>query len=444
MKTHTDQAKPRLSSTRSVPQWRVSVDGSRVFQVSGDMPLRVGSNPSNDLVLNDPTVSRMHAELSAEPSGVAVRDLGSTNGTWWKGLRITDAVIPSGVILFGGSKLTVSSDAEAVEALSEVTEFGPLVGQSAPMRALFKTLSRVSPTSSTVLIQAESGSGKELVARAMHEASPRKSSPYVVFDCAAAAPSLIESALFGHERGAFTGALRRKLGCFEEAEGGTLFLDEIGELPIELQPRLLRALETKQIRRVGAEKPIAIDVRLVAATHRDLARQVNQGQFREDLYYRLAVVRLRIPPLREWLDDLRMLVEHLMSQALNGNRDKAEVLVSAISDAQWSTLRKHPWRGNVRELRNAVERSLAMSDALSPSSDFEPLTESLSDPAALVSFDQPFLDQKRRLVERFESQYLRAMVERHGGNLKRAAADAGIDRMYFKRLLRKYATGSVF
>jgi DNA-binding NtrC family response regulator len=299
-------------------------------------------------------------------------------------------------------------------------------------------LSQVSRSASTVLLGAESGSGKELVARALHEASDRASKPYVVFDCAAATPTLIESALFGHEKGAFTGATARKIGVFEEANGGTLFLDEIGELPLELQPRLLRALEAKQVRRLGGDKPVSVDVRLIAATHRDLAREVNEGQFREDLYYRLAVVRLRIPPLRERLDDLPVLVEHLMLQALDGDAPRVEKLLAAMSTAQWERLRAHPWRGNVRELRNAVERSLAMADALSPLSDLKRVDPGTRDPDP-VRLNQPFLEQKHALLEAFEARYLQAMVDQHQGNLSRAAAQAGIDRMYFKRLLKKYA-----
>ncbi len=433
---------PPLDEFRGVPQWHVTVTDpasstQRVFHVVSGLPLRVGANPGNDIVLRDTTASRVHAELSAEPTGVRVRDLGSTNGSWRQGVRLYDAIVPAGLITMGESQLLIASEAPAKQALTEAARFGPLVGQSAPMRALFKTMSQVSRSNSTVLVRAESGSGKELVARALHEASERASKPYVVFDCAAAAPTLIESALFGHEKGAFTGATTRKIGVFEEAAGGTLFLDEIGELPLELQPRLLRALEAREIRRVGGDKSVPIDVRLIAATHRDLAREVNDGQFREDLYYRLAVVRLRIPPLRERLDDLRVLVEHLMLQAVGGDERRVETLLAAMDETQWERLRAHPWRGNVRELRNAVERSLAMADSLSPSSDLEPAKLTGGDPEA-VQLDQPFLEQKQQLLEAFEARYLQAMVDKHEGNLSRAAANAGIDRMYFKRLLKKY------
>ncbi len=448
----TTKFKPRTTpSWRGIAQWTLTVTGAgqkpRVFHLLAGTPLRVGTNAANDIVLSDATASRMHAELSAEEAGVRVRDLGSTNGTWWQGSRLVEAIVSSGVIQLGESSIAVASAANAQQPLAETNHFGPLVGQSAAMRALFKTLSHLASSNSTVLIQAESGSGKELVARALHQAGPRADKPYVVFDCAAVAPTLIESALFGHEKGAFTGASSRKIGCFEEAHGGTLFLDEVGELPLELQPRLLRALESREIRRVGGDKAIPIDVRLMAATHRDLARDVNRGQFREDLYYRLAVVRLRIPPLRERLEDLRLLVEHLMLQATGGDEARVTELLNGIDEDHWQQLRSHPWRGNVRELRNAVERSLALSHQLTPNSDLRPTAHktppALGDTAGpgadeAFTLDQPFLEQKQQLLERFESRYLQAMVERHEGNLSRAAANAGIDRMYFKRLLKKY------
>lgn len=438
--------KQRLTNTRRLAQWHLAVlsanVGPRTFHVVAGTSVRIGSNPGNDIVLSDSTVSRVHAEVSAEDGGVRVRDLGSTNGCWWQGGRVFDAVLPNGTVTIGDSHLTISPEREAIEPLAETTRFGPMVGQSASMRALFKSLAKVASSMSTVLIQAESGCGKELVARSLHEASKRSAGPYVVFDCAAAAPTLIESALFGHEKGAFTGATARKAGVFEEAETGTVFLDEIGELPLDLQPRLLRALENREIRRVGGERPTPIDVRVIAATHRDLPRAVNEGHFREDLYDRLAVVRLRVPPLRERLDDLRLLVEHLMLQALDGDQAKVNALLAAMNPGQWERLRNHPWPGNVRELRNAVDRSLAMADSLSPASDIRAVAKTLMPSSPTTGeLDKPFLEQKQALIEAFEARYLNGMVERHEGNLSRAAAAAGIDRMYFKRLLKKYPRG---
>jgi DNA-binding NtrC family response regulator len=306
------------------------------------------------------------------------------------------------------------------------------------MRALFQTLGTVAGTSSTVLLQAESGCGKELVARALHDAGPRKAGPWVVLDCAGVAPSLIESELFGHEKGAFTGAVSRRAGCFEEAKGGTLFIDEIGELPLDQQPRLLRALESREIRRVGGTQALPVDVRVIAATHRDLAREVNRGSFREDLYFRLAVVRLRIPPLRERIEDLPLLVEHLIRQALGPDEARVRAMLAGMGEEQWSRLRGYHWRGNVRELRNAIERSLALAQpAVHPPSGADHL-QAEGAAVSAVSLDRPFQEQRQALLEKFEAEYLRGMLDRHQGNFSRAAASAGLDRMYFKRLLQKY------
>jgi DNA-binding NtrC family response regulator len=309
-----------------------------------------------------------------------------------------------------------------------------------------------------VLLEGETGTGKDLVARAIHEASPRAMGPLSVFDCASVPGSLIESELFGHERGAFTGAATRRVGRLEEATGGTFFIDELGELPLELQPRLLRALEAREVRRLGGDRPIPIDVRVVAATHRDLAREVNRGSFREDLYYRLAVVRATVPPLRDRRDDLPMLVEHFVTSACGADRTRAATMLAAIDTASWQRLAQHPWPGNVRELRNSVERAIALSRpgetvslgvAATPG-DFEARRASASspppDPGAestapspelAIDLGRPFMEQKAEFVARFERAYLEAQLARHGGNITRAAAASGLDRMYFKKLLRK-------
>ena len=429
--------------THKVPAWEVVARDASGREhrhlLQGNGTLRCGSHPAADVVLDDPTVSRLHAELSVEEGGVRLRDLGSTNGCTVGPLRVLDVVLPDGATAaLGQSRLQVRAHAPASEPLHGAPRFGPLVGGSAVMRALFETLQKVAASPATVLVEAESGCGKELVARAVHEASPRRAGPLVVFDAAAVAPALVESALFGHEKGAFTGAVGRTVGCFEEADGGTLFIDELGELPLELQPRLLRALESREVRRVGGNEAVPVDVRIVAATNRDLAREVNEGTFREDLYYRLAVVRVRVPPLRERLDDLPVLVEHLMVQALGGDTARARALVAGMDAAQWERLRRHRWRGNVRELRNVVERSLALSVALgSEGLSHSGVSRGPGD-APRPSLDAPFLEERQRLVERFEADYLQGMLQRHQGNFSRAAAAAGIDRMYFKRLLKKY------
>jgi len=426
----------RLTPSRSVYAWRLKGTG---ISVDVSAPTRCGASSGNDLVLTDPTVSRVHAELRAEPEGVRVRDLGSTNGTRINGVGVVDALASPGMkVSFGDVTLTVESTQQRVEALATTTSFGGLVGQSAPMRALFRQMEQLAASPATVLLQAESGSGKELVARAIHQHSPRTSGPWVVLDCAGVAPNLLESALFGHEKGAFTGATARKPGCFEEARGGTLFIDEIAELPLDQQPRLLRALESREIRRVGGTQALPIDVRVIAATHVDLARAVNQGSFREDLYFRLAVVRLWIPPLRERLEDLPLLVRHLLED-ITGDPTAADTMLDGMSDEQWQRLRAYPWRGNVRELRNAVERSIVFSQSgvSAPAPEGE-LPSPQATGSAAPSLDRPFHEQRETVVSTFEAAYLRGMLDRHAGNFTRAAAAAGLDRMHFKRLLQKY------
>ena len=235
--------------------------------------------------------------------------------------------------------------------------FGSAVGRSLPMRELFAVLGRAARSDATILFEGESGTGKEVLASALHEASRRASGPFVVVDCGSVPSGLLESLLFGHEKGAFTGAIDARVGQFEEASGGTLFLDEIGELPLDVQPKLLRALEARAIRRVGATETIPIDVRIVAATNRDLAEEVNRGAFREDLYYRLAVIRVRVPPLRERREDVRPLLEHFVRRAFPTDAAKADRVIAKVDEASWASLETHPWPGNVRELRNVVERS---------------------------------------------------------------------------------------
>lgn len=319
-----------------------------------------------------------------------------------------------------------------------------IVGQSPAMQEVFRLIQRTARSDNPILIEGESGTGKELVAEAVHAASLRSKGPLVVFDCSVVAPNLIESELFGHERGAFTGAEAQRAGVLEEAAGGTIFLDEIGELPLELQPKLLRVLESRTIRPVGGTRTIPLDVRFIAATHRDLAREVNRGTFREDLYYRLAVVRIRVPPLRERIEDIPRLVKALLERQLSHQPELAERWLENVDDAHWARLATHPWRGNVRELRNMVERAVALSPA--HALELEPSSLGITDsvpvaPAGAevpVDFEQGFREQKRALLESFERRYLTGILERHDGNISRAAAAAGLDRMYFKRLLSRY------
>jgi DNA-binding NtrC family response regulator len=417
--------------------------------------LRAGSHEGNDLVIADEAVSRIHFEISADPQGFRLRDLGSTNGTFVDGMRVVDVYLrPACRLTVGLSTVQFEMlDAEAEVFLSSSDHFGPLIGRSRPMRELFARLEKIAPSDCTVLIQGESGTGKELLAEALHGASARRGGPFVVFDCSAIAANLLESELFGHEKGAFTDAHALRVGCLEEADGGTLFLDEIGELPLELQPKLLRAVEKREIRRVGANKSRQVDVRIIVATNRDLSSEVNRGSFRADLYYRLAVVRVQIPPLSERTEDIPLLVEHILTRLLKNDAARVRATMDSIGADTWRKLAQLPWRGNVRELRNFIERRLTLGDrdeVLSGGSKPAGPDARAADAAAgtasvaalrieyLADPERPMLEQREDLVARFEKIYLTSVLARQNGNISRAAAVARIDRMYFKRLLKKY------
>jgi DNA-binding NtrC family response regulator len=441
---------------RKVQVYRLHVtdpDGDQTRQEYAKRNLRVGSREENDLTLEDQTVSRIHFEISADNTGYRLRDLGSSNGTWVDGYRAHDLYLKPGSRIHVGHTEIIFEPlvTEAELPLSREERFGPLVGRSPAMRELFATLSRVATSDATILLEAETGTGKELIAKAIHEASERAGGPLVVFDAASAPRELIESQLFGHERGAFTGATDRRIGFMEEADGGTLVIDELGELPLDLQPKLLRALESREVVPVGTNTPRKVDVRIVASTNRDLAEEVNRGSFRDDLYYRLAVVRLVVPPLRERPEDVPLLVEHFVAQLTDPAR--AQQIVQTIDARNLEELQRYHWPGNVRELRNMVERTLALAGNEMPER-FDPVGAgrgtSIAPPPVPTSkgaprasepevdLDRPFLEQKHEMVATFEETYLTSMLERHGGNISRAAAAAGLDRMYFKRLLKKY------
>ena len=322
---------------------------------SVDGKLIVGSAEGAVLRLTDPTVSRYHVDFDATAQGVVVRDLGSTNHTLLGGSACTRSrsrAMSSSRSAAPGFASASTPIASTLEAPSE-PEYGGLIGQSPAMKIVFAALEKASPTNAPVLITGESGTGKELAARAIHDASPRAKGPFEVVDCGGFPGTLIESELFGHERGAFTGANGEREGAFERADGGTLFLDELGELPLELQPKLLRVLGEGEIRRVGGKRTQQVDVRIVAATNRDLRRHVNSGQFRADLFYRLAVIQIRMPPLRERLADLPLLVRAMLSTIA---KDRELDVHIEPDQALLETLSRHSWPGNVRELRNYLEQ----------------------------------------------------------------------------------------
>ena len=403
-----------------------------------------GAAPEAKLVVVDPTVSRLHAELEVRGDGVWVRDLGSKNGTYVEGVLVSSARVPRRGNVRLGSALLRFRESPSNESIEVWTapHFHGLLGASIVMRKLFALIARVAKTDSSVLVHGETGTGKELVARAIHDASPRAGGPFVVVDCAAIPEMLLESQLFGHTKGSFTGATAARTGDIEAAEGGTVFLDEIGELPIAMQPKLLRAVEARSVKRVGETHERRVDVRFVSATHRDLRVMVNAGAFREDLYFRLGVVPLEIPPLRERAEDIAAILARFLPEGSG----------AALSTDLLAELTARPWLGNVRELRNFAERVLALgahaalsltAPAAPGGSTPAPLPATPSSPASLaspggVALEQPFRDFRNDWVDQGEREYVRALLARHGRNVTEAAAAAGLDRTYVHRLMRKH------
>ncbi len=390
---------------------------------------RIGTAPSNDLRLTDPTVSRIHTELRLAESGILVRDAGSTNGTFIDGLRVGEATASAGATIhIGATSVRVEVGEEpAFAEVSPRDSFGELVGSSIDMRRVFAILERVAASNATVLLQGETGTGKDVAARSIHAASARAEGPFVAVDCGAIAENLIESELFGHVRGAFSGAVSDRAGAFEEANGGTLFFDEIGELPLALQPKLLRALEMREVRRVGSNAARPVDVRIIAATNRHLPAAVNAGTFREDLYYRLAVVTVELPPLRARREDVVLLARHFYRRYRGAD---AELPTSLIA-----TLVSREWRGNVRELRNFIERNVSIGTPSSPPPPLDPARAGLGPLEALVPTNLPLREARDWWVDQFESAYIRAVVQRAGGNVTRAAELAGVNRRHFQRMM---------
>jgi DNA-binding NtrC family response regulator len=382
-------------------------------------------------VLGDPTVSRYHLELTRGVGGVLVVDLGSTNGTYAGTVRIERAVIPPGTQLaLGGTRVRISDGAARQVALHAADSLAGLRAASPVMRRLFTAIERVAQGSGAALVVGESGTGKELIARAIHELGPRSKGPFVTVDCGALPPNLIASELFGHEKGAFTGADRRHAGAFERAHGGTVFLDEIGELPAADQASLLGVLERRRFRRVGGSDELSVDVRVISATHRDLRAEVNSARFRLDLYYRIAVVTLRVAPLRDRTDDIPLLVEHFLRE-LGHAGDIADV----VPPDTMADLMRHAWPGNVRELRNAIEALIVMGSAAELAA-LAPTATGARDLVEAV-LDMPYKHARTAVMRDFEVRYLTRLLERAGGNVSAAARLADMDRSYLIGLLRR-------
>jgi transcriptional regulator with PAS, ATPase and Fis domain len=388
---------------------------------------RVGSAASNQLRLTDRAVSRVHCELRLREHVVHITDAGSTNGTFVEGVRINEADLPPGTIVrLGNTSIRLEvADTPVRVPISHRDRFGDLLGGSVAMRRAYAVLERLAATDTTALIHGETGTGKELAARAVHEASRRAKGPFVTVDCGAIAENLIESELFGHVRGAFSGAQGDRKGLFEEANGGTLFLDEIAELPLALQPKLLRALEAREVRRVGANVSKAVDVRVLAATHRSLAQSVNDGSFREDLYYRLAVVEVELPPLRARREDIVPIAQRFYERFTASDDRMPDSLVAAVHSRAWS--------GNVRELRNFVERTVTLGRVAERAPSAAPISS--SDPDVLVPVHLPLKDARVVWMEQFERRYVEALLKRTGGNVTRAAEVAGVHRRSLQRLI---------
>ncbi|MFK7986973.1 MAG: sigma 54-interacting transcriptional regulator [Sandaracinaceae bacterium] len=388
--------------------------------------LLLGTSPDAALTLTDRTVSRIHCELVPERGQIRLRDLGSKNGVWASGCRVVEALLAAGArFQIGQSTLEVriARRRVSVPAWQGGDRLGPIVGASPAMHTLFATLERVARTDLPVLVRGESGTGKELAARAIHELSRRRSGPLVVVDGGALSRTIADSELFGHVVGAFTGAVRDREGAFGRADGGTLFLDEVAELPLETQPKLLRALQERTIKPLGADAPRRVDPRFIAATHADLPTRINAGTFREDLYFRLAAVIVEVPPLRERGGDVGLLARGFVEELAPGSAEAHALITDALEG-----MKGYRWPGNVRELRSFVRRTLAFGDPRigGPTLDLDGVPR--------VRVDLPFAEARRRWLEAFERQYVQHVLDEAGGNVSEAARRAEVARSSFYEL----------
>ena len=430
----------------------------------------LGNDEDADLRLDDPTVSRAHASLTLETAEVRVHDLGSTNGTWYEGARLTEALLPVGAtVQVGHTRVHLRPREAELHSPKTRTSFGEMVGQDPRMTEMFALLADVAAVDATVIVTGETGSGKELVARALHDASPRARKPFVVFDCTATPRDLVESALFGHVKGAFTGATAARDGAFRRAQGGTIFLDEIGELPLDLQPKLLRVIEGRTVQPVGGDEPHKLDLRIVCATHRDLKAEVRAGRFRADRYFRLAVVQVHLPALRERSSDIPVLARHFSRSFA----EQAGKPPPRLDEDGLAKVADYAFPGNVRELRNLVERALSLAKGgtvdlaeqlpreVTEVSRARPVSHSGSRPIPMPVLDtrerieaarlavvdalaQPhsFKDAKGLVVDAFERAFLEGVLAKSGGSLSRASQLAMMDRKHLRELARKHGLRS--
>ena len=409
-------------------------DMGRAAALTG-APVLVGTDPGCDLALRDPRVSRRHLRIETCSDGhFTIVDLGSKNGTLYQGAAVTELTAAAGAVLrLGHTTLRIQPEpaALAIEP-SRSHRFGELVGESLVMREVFAVLELAAASDVAILLEGETGTGKEVAARAIHGASARARGPFVALDCGALPESLVESELFGHVKGAFTGAMQARRGAFARADGGTLFLDELDSLPLALQSRLLRALEARTVRPVGGDDEVAVDVRVVAASQRELAAAVAAGAFRPDLYYRLSVLRVALPPLRARREDLAITTRALLAAR---GLDPGD-----IDGPGLARLASHAWPGNVRELRNTLDRALALSPGARRFADLRldvPGDSSAADDLAIRA-DLPYAAAKQQVLHAFERGYLRDLFFRTDGNISAAARAADIDRKHLRTLLRKH------
>lgn len=437
--------KARMKVTSGPDQGKeVSIHKARIY---------VGRSKVNDLVLQDKAISGTHFEISAVEDGYLLRDLGSTNGVTYQGLRIKEAYLkPDCSFQAGNSTFVFQPSDDLVEIpLSEKDRFGDLLGRSIAMREIFATLEKVAPSDLTVLVEGQTGTGKERVAHSIHKKSRRRKGKFIVLDCSAIPRDLMESTVFGHEKGSFTGAVSQHKGAFEQANGGTIFMDEIGELPIDLQPKLLRVLETRELKRVGGDKTIRTDVRVLAATNRDLRKMVAEGTFREDLYFRLSVIQLGLPALNKRKEDIPLLCNFFLKE-FSARRHDQKLL--RLSEDALKVLTAHSWPGNVRELKNVMERTVSLCDnEVIQRSDLHLSGSVLSAPPLIeepeesssggghfeVDLEVSYKDSKQRVIDMFEREYMGELIAAHKGNISQAARAAGLTRYHLRELLKKHS-----
>jgi transcriptional regulator with PAS, ATPase and Fis domain len=427
----------------------LEVRGATVIVVEGpDAPVRlrteggsvlVGSGNGCDLRLSDPLVSRQHIEIRCERTGVHVTDRGSRNGTFFEGSRVMEMLVSGAAELtLGSTRIRIEIDRDALHLpFSRRTTFGTAFAHSEKMRHVFQVLEVAAKQDVTILLEGESGTGKEMLATSVHAESARRDGPFVVVDCGSIAPNLVESELFGHERGAFTGAAATRIGAFEQANGGTIFLDEIGELPLEAQPKLLRALETRSFRRVGGTKTISVEVRVVAATNRRLREAVRCKEFREDLFYRLAVVHLVVPRLADRPDDIVPLAERFLRAATRNRHATVAPELARILTA-------YHWPGNARELRNVIDRFVTFRDP-DPSVLFESAPGQTGGRATTIDVETlahlSYAEAKRGLLEVYHRNVLPRVIAESGNSVAKAAETLGMSRTNLYRLLQEMGAG---